>query len=345
MLLPLRALGLQPQGMQLLQLRGLFALLVLRLLPAMVHGLDCLRRSVGLQAQQIVRGIAERLLGVRLRIARLLHLLHGLHGLRLPALYGLQLLVACLQIRQAGLQQCRLGLQLLARACIQQLHALGLCLLLFQGLAGVAGACKDAFRDAAVDIGAGQFLEQLGTLIGRGLQKGGKAALGQQHGLGKARKVQPGDLGDAPGFVLDVGGEYAAVRHQCQLHPGRLQGCVRLAARAALAPEGAVGHTFDFELHLGLALSGVARHDVVAAADAVKARRLVIERQADGIEQGGLARTRGSGDGKQAVVGKGGDGEVHLPLALERVQVLQAQFENSHAAAPCSSWRPCSTCR
>ena len=342
--MPLRALGLQPQGMQLLQLRGLFALLVLCQLPAMVHGLDCLRRSVGLQAQQILRGITQRLLGVCLCIACLLHVLHGLHGLCLPALYGLQLLVACLQIRQAGLQQCRLGLQLLACACIQQLHALCLGLLLLQGLAGVARSFENGLRDATVDIGAGQFFEQLGALIGRGLQEGGKASLGQQHGLGKARKVQSGDFGDAPGFVLDMGGEYAAVRHQCQLHPGSLKGGIRLAARAALAPEGAVGHALDFELHLGFALAGVARHDVVAAADAVEARRLVIERKADGIEQRGLASARGSGDGKQAVVGKGGSGEVDVPLALERVQVLQPQFENSHAAAPCSSWRPCSTC-
>ncbi|MPM58438.1 hypothetical protein SDC9_105269 [bioreactor metagenome] len=142
-----------------------------------------------------------------------------------------------------------------------------------------------------------------------------------------------------------MGGEYAAVRYQCQLHPGSLQGCVRLAARAALAPEGAIGHALDFELHLCFALTGVARHDVVAAADAVEPGRLVIERKADGIEQCGLASARGAGDGKQAVVDKRGCGEVDVPLALERVQVLQPQFENSHAAAPCSSWRPCSTCR
>jgi hypothetical protein len=51
----------------------------------------------------------------------------------------------------------------------------------------------------------------------------------------------------------------------------------------------------------------------------------VVQRQADGVEQGGFARARGAGDGKQAVVGKGGFSEVDKPLAFEGVEVFQAQ--------------------
>ena len=142
--------------------------------------------------------------------------------------------------------------------------------------------------------------------------------MGQQHGFGKARKVQPGDLGHLPEFVGAVRGQNLPVCHARQLDLGGLQGSVCLVARAALAPEGAVGDAFDLELHFREAFGLVARHHIIAAgADGGKARRLVVQRQADGIEQGGLACARGAGDGKQAVVGKGRGGEVHRPFALE----------------------------
>ena len=79
----------------------------------------------------------------------------------------------------------------------------------------------------------------------------------------------------------------------------------------------------------------MACHQVIAAgADDSQTRCLVVQRQADGVQQGGLACARGACDGKQAVAGKGFGSEIDLPLALERIEILETQLEDFHAALP-----------
>lgn len=132
----------------------------------------------------------------------------------------------------------------------------------------------------------------------------------------------------------------------CQLYLGCLQGAVHLVAGAALAPEGAVQAALHLERHFGQAVGGVARHQVVAAgAHAGQARCLVVQRQADGIEQRGLARARGAGDGKQAVARKRRLAKVQRPLAFEGVEVFQSQGEDFHAASASGMCSAASTLR
>ena len=230
---------------------------------------------------------------------------------------------------------------------VQRLHALQQGLLLFQLLACFAGTLKHSLRDLAVDLGAGQLFEQLGTLVGVGVQKSRKTALRQQHGLGESSKVQAREADDALELVIAVGGENCSFTrgwvNVCQLYLGWLQCAMGLVTRTALAPEGTVGLAFDGKSHLGHAVGRVARHQiVVAATNAAQARGLVVQGQADGIEQGGLASPRRPGDGKQAVVGKGRLAEVNGKFAFEGVEVFQAQAQDFHAASPVVMLR--STC-
>ena len=221
----------------------------------------------------------------------------------------------------------------------QQFHPVGARLPLLQGLTGIAGAFKHLLRDHPVDFAAGQFLQQFGPRIGVGIEEGGKAALRQQHGFGEALVIQPGDGFDALELVRHLAAEDLAVGFR-QLHLGRLQRAVRLVARAALTPEGAVTPAFDFELHLRQAVRGVPAHDVVAAlGHGVQPRRLVVKRQADGVQQCGFAGAGGAGDGEQPAAGEGFGAEVQLPLSLQRIEVFQAQGQDFHACSSCSEAR------
>ncbi len=300
--------------------------------------------AMGLQALQIGGGSLQRLLGLLQALLGLVLRLRGLRSLLLPVLEGLQGGMARLQSGQGVLQLLGLGLQLRALGLGQQLHAARLRLIALQRLAGIAGALKHGLRYLAVDVGACQLFEQLGAFIGTGLQKRGKPALGQQHRFGKALKIQSGDLGHLAQLVAAVGAEDFSIGHARQFHLGALQRAAGLVAGAALAPEGTVDGALDLELHLGHAICGVARHQVVAAgAEGGQPGCLVVERQANCIEQGRFARARGAGDRKQAVVGKGRGCEIDAPLAFERVQVLEPQAAYLHGASPLGLESDCST--
>ena len=128
---------------------------------------------------------------------------------------------------------------------------------------------------------------------------------------------------DAVVAVRGDGGEF---------DPGGLQRTIDLVAGAALAPEGAVDGTFDFKFDFSQAIGRVPRHDVVIGRrDALQPRCLVVERQADGVEQGRFTRAGWAGDGEQVVVGEWRLGEVDAPFAFQRVEVFQAQGEDFHA--------------
>lgn len=253
---------------------------------------------------------------------------HGLAPLAL-ALQGLLLLA---EGGFAGIEGGEFVLQALALRVVEQFDALGAGAGLLQRRLGFAGGLEHPLGDQPVHLGAGEFLQQLGALVGAGFEEGGEPTLGQQHGLGEALEIEPGEAFGLFELVVDLVGEDLPVGDARQLHLGWLQPAVHLVAGPALAPEGAVAHALHLELHLGQAVGGVPRHQLVGrGGDAAHARCAVVERQADGVQQGGLAGTGGAGDGEQAVAGEGLGGEVDLPLTLERVEVLQTQAEDFHA--------------
>lgn len=90
------------------------------------------------------------------------------------------------------------GLQLQFGALLsgQQRHPVGTCLELVEQMLGVARLFENPARDVTVDFGAGQFFEQIGSLVGAGIQEGCKTALGQKHGLGETLKVEARNFSD-----------------------------------------------------------------------------------------------------------------------------------------------------
>ncbi len=99
------------------------------------------------------------------------------------------------------------------------------------------------------------------------------------------------------------------------------------------APERAIAGPPDLELDFGQTLVGVPGHQFVAAGrDGIHARRAMVEREADRIEQRRLARAGKARDGEQAAVLERRPREVDLPFALERAEIAQAQAEDLHAA-------------
>jgi len=237
---------------------------------------------------------------------------------------------------EGGLQRALLDRQLrrlvaerLALLVIEQFDAIGASAQLVERAFHFASLLEHPLGNQPVDIGAGQLFEQLGALVGRGFQKGREAALGQQHRLGETAEIQTGQALHLPGLFAEFVGDDLTVQ-ACQLGLGALQRAIGLVPRPALAPERPVALPLHLELDLGQALGGVPGHQLVLAADLVHARGAVIQRQADGIEQRGLARAGRPGNGEQTVAGEGLGGEIDLPLALQRVEVLQAQAEDFH---------------
>ena len=183
-----------------------------------------------------------------------------------------------------------------------------------------------------VDFGAGQLFQQLGAIARLGIKEGGKLPLREQHRAGKAPVVQPGERGGLLQLIRHFVGQDFAIFAARQLHAGRLQVTVRLVARPVLAPEGAIGDAFYLELHFRQTFGGVAGHQVILRlGDFIQARRFVIKRQTDGVEQGSFTCPGCAGDGKQPVAGKRLSGKVNFPLALEGVEIFQAQAQNFHA--------------
>ena len=228
----------------------------------------------------------------------------------------------------------------------QQLDTRGLGAQLIQCSFDLAGLLEHPLGNLPIDVGAGQLLQQLGALVGVGLQKGRKTALGQQHGFGEALEIQTGEaLGQFEFFIQLVGEDLPDARGLIDLHQldfRCLQRAVALVAGPALAPEGAVVLVLDRKLDLGQAVGGVPGQQLVAAGrQRAHARRAVVQGQADGIQQGGLARSGRPGYGEQAVVLERLGGEVDLPFALQRIEVFQAQTKDLHTGSSASSATTC----
>ncbi|MCY1340261.1 hypothetical protein D9M69_261710 [compost metagenome] len=318
-----------------------------RRLPGVVQRLQAGGRFAVCQPAQFRRGIGQRLARLLFFRLGLAFLLFGAGQVLAPAALGLQRLLASARLgftlRQVPGFRFQRGTLLGAK----QFDALGAGAQLVQRRPHLAGAFEHALGDEAVDFRAGQFLQQLGALIGAGFEEGGEPALGQQHGFGEALEIQAGEAFGLAQLVADLVGEDAPAAvlalDLAQLDLRRLQRALGLVAGAALAPEGAVAPALHFELNFGEAVGGVPGHQLVAALrQAVHARRAVVQGQADGIQQRGLARPGGTGDGEQAVVLERLGVEVDLPFALQRVEVLQAQAEDSHGRSSC---RSATTCR
>ena len=304
------------------------------LLPLLVQRAQRFRRFAVGQPLEFRRGGGQRGVGGLLAGERGGDFLFGLGEIKAPLALRLRLCVLALDVgelcfKHGAFLQHR-GALLVAHQC----HAVGAGLELGQFVPGFARLLEDLARDFTVDFAAGQFFEQFGALVGAGVQKGREAALGEQHRLGEAREIEAGDLGDALQLVVGLRAEDGAVAGR-EFDFRRLQRAVGLVAGAALAPEGAVDGTLDLEFDLGQAVGGVPRHDVVVGRrDRLQARRLVVEGEADGVEQRRLAGAGRPGDREQRVVGERRPGEVDEPFAFQRIEVLQAQGENFHASSP-----------
>ncbi len=143
-------------------------------------------------------------------------------------------------------------------------------------------------------------------------------SLREQHRAGKAAIVQPGERRRLLQFIRHFIRQDFTVLAARQFHARCLQVPVWLIACAVLAPESTVGGAFHFKFHFRQALCGITRHEIVLCLrHFLQARCFVVERQADGIKQGGFTCARGTGNGKKTVAGKWLSGKVDLPLALE----------------------------
>ena len=188
--------------------------------------------------------------------------------------------------------------------------------------------------DLPVDFCSGQLFQKLGALFWLRIEKRSELPLRQQHGAGKASVIQPGKRCRHLQLIFDLIGEDFSVGAARQLHARHLQVSVRLIAGAVLAPESAVRLAFNLELHFSKAFGRIAGHQIVLRLrNGAQARRLVIERKTDGVEQRGFPRAGRPGDGKQPVAGKRFCREIDFPFSLQGVEVFQAQAENFHASA------------
>ena len=177
-------------------------------------------------------------------------------------------------------------------------------------------ALMDTDGYLAVDLCARYLLQDRSPIIRCRLKERGKAALGQQHGSGETIKVHAGSRLDLVGYTSDLGfKDFAGIGIGNFVFRG-LEFAIRLLACPVLAPVTAVTPGLGFEGHLGKTFAGLAGHDFVSAlGDLVQARRPPIKGEAYSIEDGGLPRAGGAGDGEDAVRREGRMHQVDLPFA------------------------------
>lgn len=163
--------------------------------------------------------------------------------------------------------------------------------------------------------------------LGFAFRKAANCPQGKQHRAGEAAIVEAGKRRGLLQLVRDFIGEDFAVSAARQLDAGRLQIAIRLVTGPVLAPESAVGDAFYFKLDLRQTLGGIAGHQVVLRlGDLVQARRLMIERRANGIEQRGFPGPGGAGNGEQAIAGERLGGKVYLPFPFQGVEVFRRRL-------------------
>ena len=204
----------------------------------------------------------------------------------------------------------------------------------------------DPNRDARKNVGVGQFFEQVGLGVLVGFQERREIVLSQQHRPRKLLIFKPYqrfylrlNLGfgalqrrpgvDAHGLHLGVhqlfGGALVGALHR----PSGLVGLAVHGHKVDLRPAGAApapqygARVVDVN-HL------VANHVFFGALGRCQARSLAVERQTHRVEQGALARTRGSRDGKEPGRRQRFLPEVDGMRAFERRKVAEADAEYFH---------------
>ena len=168
----------------------------------------------------------------------------------------------------------------------------------------------------AVDCRARNLFQNRRALIGRGLQKGGKSALRQEHRPREAFKVHPRGLLDELGYLVHL-----IFQNLTRVGVGNFMFCllqlaVRLSSGAALAPVAAIPSFLSFKGHLGKAFASLTRHDLIAAfSHPIQSRRPTIKPQTDGVEDRRFSRARRAGNGKDSVGHISRMGKIDLPFA------------------------------
>lgn len=141
-----------------------------------------LQTSSGLavrQALQIGSCLLQRLAGSGFLRAGLLDLLLSTAEVFAPATLRLEGRLLRLQSRFLHRSIAPLLLQLAALLGAEQFNAVGAGAQLVQRAANFTGALEDALGNQAVDLRAGELLQQFRALVGVGLEEGGEPALGQ----------------------------------------------------------------------------------------------------------------------------------------------------------------------
>ena len=203
-----------------------------------------------------------------------------------------------------------------------------------EGLDGVFGALgggEDGAAHGLVGARAGDLLEDAGALVVLGREEAVELALGEEDGALELAEVHPQRLLDQ---ALRVGGGVRAdVGVLAAVEEEAFDG-LQVFGAAALLPTRAEAALGGLEGGLGPSLRGAAGHHLVGRlGDVGLAGRAAVERQADGVQQGGLPRAGLAGDEEEAVL-EGLVREVHRPRAGERVEVREAHAQQPHRPTP-----------
>jgi len=161
-------------------------------------------RFAGGQPGQLGRGGGECRVGFLLLAFGGFDFLFALREVEAPLALGLGLRMALLDVGELRVEAGDFGLHRGTLLVAEQFHAVGAGFELVELAFRFARLFEHLARNLAVDLGAGQFFEQFGAFVGAGVEEGRKAALGEQHGLGEAREIEAGNLGDALQLFLGL---------------------------------------------------------------------------------------------------------------------------------------------
>ena len=183
-------------------------------------------------------------------------------------------------------------------------------------------ALESLLRKFGVEVGSGDFFQQFAFLTFLGLQKRRKIALRQHHRTQKSRIIQARNGGDAFHDIGFLGFQNLITVQVAEFHFGRLYFAIKPVARTPQRPFAAVPFAFHLKIHFGKAVGSVVAHGFLGVASA-ETRRIAIQGQRDGIQDGGFARSRRPDNGKQTRIGNGTFVKGNVLLTAQRIDVLE----------------------